>query len=192
MIPDHGQAEQETDRSRVERAAIWAQRARDLAQPFPVRPEGETLNLLGFSLMGSHYAVEVTYVCEIIYVKGITPVPRTPDFVVGVLNSHGRLLSVIDIHTWWGLPPAQLSPNSQIIVVALEGEQPDQNLELGLLVDEVTRVFPVFQESLMPVLTTQPHNVARFVRGIVLEAVTVLDLKTLLSDEQLIVQEEVN
>lgn len=168
---------------------IWTQRAQALAQPLPTEPEGETLDLLSFSLNGSHYAIEVTYVREITYLRQITPVPRTPNFIVGVFNHHGRILSVTDLHAWWGLPFAPPTQSSQVIVVATNNDYQGSFMELGLLVDEVKRIFTVFQDDLVPSLTNQQDSFARFIRGIVLKTTTVLDLKTLLSDEQLVIQE---
>jgi purine-binding chemotaxis protein CheW len=174
--------------SPAELAEIWAKRAYALAEPPPAEADGETLNLLVFILNGERYGLEVAHVREIHSLSQITPVPRTPDFVVGIFSARGRLISLIDLRRFFGLAGTGLSDQSKIIVIN-DGEGDD--LEIGLLSDEVVDVITVFQTDLEPALTTQSVGRAEFVRGITADMLVVLNVKTLLYDERLIVNQEV-
>jgi purine-binding chemotaxis protein CheW len=168
-----------------ELAEIWIRRAYELAEPPPAETTGDTLDLLVFLLNDERYGLEVTNVREIHPLEQITPVPRTPDFVVGVFSARGRLISVVDLRAFFGLPRLTLSDESKIIVTAAG------DLEVGLLADEVVDVQPIFRDELEPALTTQIGSRADFTQGIAPGMLVVLDLENLLRDKRLIVQEEV-
>jgi purine-binding chemotaxis protein CheW len=177
----NGHSKSEEEWTPEELAGIWAQRAATLAEPPPVDIQGQKLNLLAFTLGNERYAVEVSHAREIYPLEQITPVPRTPAFVVGVFSARGRLISVIDLHAFFGLPKLSLSGGSKVIVVAAGG------LEIGLLADDVTDVLTVYKDDLETSLTAQ----AEYMRGIANSMLGVLNLDVLLSSKRLIVQEEV-
>jgi purine-binding chemotaxis protein CheW len=104
--------------------------------------------------------------------------------VVGVFSARGRLTSVVDLHAFFGLPPLNHSDKSKIIVVAID------DLEVGLLADEVIDVLTVFKDDLDAALTTHADPQAEFIYGITADMLVVLELNKLLSDNRLIIQEE--
>ncbi|HNQ01753.1 MAG TPA: chemotaxis protein CheW, partial [Syntrophales bacterium] len=61
---------------------------------------------LTFSLAGEEYGIGILKVREIIGMMPITPVPRTPDFVKGVINLRGKVIPVIDLRLRFGLEAA--------------------------------------------------------------------------------------
>jgi purine-binding chemotaxis protein CheW len=172
---------------------IWTRRAAELATPPPVKPEGATLDLLVFRLSGERYGLKVNYVREIYPAEQITPVPRTPEFVVGVFSARGRLLSIVDLRAFFGLPHTGLSDASKIIVVTSGNGAHDSNghFEVGLLADEVEDVLTIFEDDLGPALSTQIGNQAEYTIGITSDMLVVLSLNALLQNKRLIVHEEV-
>ena len=160
-------------------AEIWARRAYELAKPPVAENPGESLELLTFLLCGARYGLEVTYIREILRVTAITPVPRTPDFVVGISNARGRLISVIDLHAFWGLPPLTCLDRSKIIVAALA------DLEVGLLADNVSEMTSVSKDDLEPVLLGQDDHL----QGITDKMLMILDLPAVFSDPRFIINE---
>jgi purine-binding chemotaxis protein CheW len=187
-------SEVEEELSLDELGKILARRAYTLAEPPAVETTGQTLDLLVFLLNSEQYGLEVAHVREIYPLEQLTPVPRTPDFVVGVFSARGRLISVIDLRSFLGLPT--LSPPSpherqeqrganqgKIVVVATA------DLEVGLLADEVTDVITIFKDELEPALTTQMGSHAEFAQGITPNMLVVLNMKTLLGDKRLIIHE---
>ena len=169
---------------------IWARRAYNLAEPPPAEATGQTLDLLVFRLSGERYGLEVAHVREIYPLEQLTRVPRTPNFVVGIFSARGRLISVIDLRLFLGLPAAPDNGRkggtneAKIIVVATD------DLEVGLLADDVSEVLTVFKDELEPALSSQMGNRTESTLGIAPGMLVALNLKGLLSDKRLIVSEE--
>src|SRR5438105_2245634 len=63
-----------------------------------------SLDVLEFRLGKERYAVESRYVREIIPLKTLTPLPCTPSFVAGIVNVRGRIVAVLDLKKFFGLP----------------------------------------------------------------------------------------
>ena|SRR5688572_8630562 len=180
----------EKELSPAELAEIWARRAYNLAEPPPAEASGQTLDLLVFGLSGERYGLEVAHVREIYPLEQLTRVPRTPNFVVGIFSARGRLISVIDLRLFLGLPSSLdagrkgKASETKIIVVATD------DLEVGLLADDVSEVLTVFKDELEPALTSQMGNRTESTLGIGPGMLVALNLKELLSDKRLIVSEE--
>lgn len=173
-------------------AEIWARRAYELAEEPPAEATGQTLDLLVFWLGGERYGLEVTNVREIYPLEQLTPVPRTPDFVAGVFSARGRILSVIDLRAFFGLPAIGLLDQTKIIVVTnTDLTSETAQIEVGILADEVADVVTIFEEDIQPPLTTHTGARAEYIQGIADDMLVVLNLNALLSDKGLIVQEEV-
>jgi purine-binding chemotaxis protein CheW len=122
----------------VERGAprAWVELAREAARPAgrEERPL-HAQRLLVFQLDGSPYALAIERVREIVRRRPITPVPRLPQEVLGVISLRGRVIEVIDLRRRLGLPVADGDPPSRI-VIAHDGE----GRVAGLLVDAVEAV----------------------------------------------------
>ncbi|GIK37749.1 MAG: hypothetical protein BroJett011_15820 [Chloroflexota bacterium] len=185
--------------SPAELAEIWARRAYALAQEPSAAVTGQTVTLLILRLNNERYGIEVTHVHEIYPREQLTPVPRTPGFVAGVFSARGRILSVIDLRTFFGLPAP--APNhgrgqaethqTKIVVVAnTDTTSETTQVEVGLLVDEVIDVQTIFIQEIEPPLTTQDGIHAHHIRGVTSDLLVVLDLNALLSDKQLVIKDE--
>jgi purine-binding chemotaxis protein CheW len=85
---------------------VWARRAARYAQVPIEEEEGEQVDLLLVRLGREVYGLDAQYVSVIRPVEQITRVPRVPDWVAGVVNIRGRILSVIDLRRFFGLPAA--------------------------------------------------------------------------------------
>lgn len=105
---------------------------------------GPELHLLTFVLDREEFGVPVTQVREVIRVSEITRVPQAPAHVRGVANLRGRILAVVELRSRLGLPPAELTPRSRVVVVEVRGRV------LGLLVDAVSQVTKVPEASVVP------------------------------------------
>jgi purine-binding chemotaxis protein CheW len=105
---------------------------------------GPELHLLTFLLDREEFGIPVTQVREVIRVSEITRVPQAPAYVRGVANLRGRILAVVELRSRVGLPPAELTPRSRIVVLEVRGRV------LGVLVDAVCQVTKVPQASVAP------------------------------------------
>ncbi len=92
---------------------------------------------LSFVLAGEIYGLRILRVREIIGMTDITAVPRTPEFVKGVINLRGRVVPVIDARLKFGMSAAEPTDRTCIIVVDI-GET-----DVGLIVDEVSEVVDI-------------------------------------------------
>lgn len=100
--------------------------------------------LVVFQLSGETYGIEIANVHEIIRMQDITDIPRTPDFVEGVINLRGRIIPVIDLRKRFGLEVSEYTQASRIIVVEVEG------VTVGMIVDSVSEVLRLPTNNIEP------------------------------------------
>ena len=96
---------------------------------------------LTFALGREEYGLEILKVREIFGYMDITAVPRTPEYVKGVINLRGQVISVIDLRTRFGMPSAPRTEHTCIIVVEINSH--GQKLNLGVVVDRVSEVLSI-------------------------------------------------
>lgn len=96
---------------------------------------------LTFDLAEEEYGLEILRVREIIGMMGITPVPRTPDFVLGVINLRGKVIPVADLRLKFGLP--YKDPDDRTCVIVVEVANKDTTVQMGIVVDRVNEVVDV-------------------------------------------------
>jgi len=97
---------------------------------------------LSFRLSKEEYGIAILRVREIIGMVDVTPLPRTPDFVRGVINLRGRIIPVIDLRRRFGMAPIEPNGESCIVVVDV-GRDADSTFRVGCLVDSVSEVLSV-------------------------------------------------
>jgi purine-binding chemotaxis protein CheW len=110
------------------------------------------------------FGVDIFAVREIVRVQEITQVPGTPEFVLGVINLRGRVISVVDLGHQLGLAATEITPTSRILVIQLEGAS------VGFLVDAATSVIKVSAD-----LIEAPPEMIAGVRADYLEGVAKLE-----------------
>jgi len=103
---------------------------------------------LTFELGGEIYGLEILKVQEIIGIMAITRVPRTPDFVRGVINLRGKVIPVVDLRLKFGLEKKEDTERTCIIVVQVGHS--DSLITMGLIVDEVSEVLDIQAEQIEP------------------------------------------
>ncbi|MGC8833106.1 MAG: chemotaxis protein CheW [Armatimonadota bacterium] len=97
---------------------------------------------LTFFLAGEEYGLEILKVHEIIGMMDITPVPRTPDFIRGVINLRGKIIPIVDLRVKFGMEAADTTDETCIIVVQTNGVQ------MGIVVDRVSEVLDIASEEI--------------------------------------------
>jgi purine-binding chemotaxis protein CheW len=101
---------------------------------------------LTFLLGEELYAVSILKVKEIIEYDEVTPMPMMPDFICGAINIRGRAVPVIDLAARLGLSGADISRRTCIVVVEVQGG--DQMMNVGVIVDSVSRVINLKPEDI--------------------------------------------
>ena len=96
---------------------------------------------LTFTLAGEEYGIGIRKIKEIIGVMPVTSVPRTPDYVKGVINLRGKVIPVIDLRLRFGLDSVEHTDRTCIIVVEIQGGA--GKLVIGIVVDSVSEVLNI-------------------------------------------------
>ena len=131
----------------------------------PMREERKaaeaTEHLATFFLAREEYGVDVRLVQEIIRVSEITPVPRAPGFIKGVINLRGRIIPVVDLKRKLNLGEVEeAARQSRIVVVKVRDRL------IGLLVDGASQVLKVPVASIEPPPEEVVEIDANYVRGV--------------------------
>lgn len=100
---------------------------------------------LSFQLSKEEYGIAILRVREIIGMVDVTPLPRTPDFVRGVINLRGRIIPVIDLRRKFGMAPAEATNETCVIVVDV-GRDAESAFRVGCIVDTVSEVLTIGAE----------------------------------------------
>jgi purine-binding chemotaxis protein CheW len=103
---------------------------------------------LTFKLASEEYGLEIMKVREIIGIMDITKLPRTPDFVKGVINLRGKVIPVVDLRLKFGLEEIDYTDKTCIIVVEIGGN--GDTYQMGIIVDAVSEVMNVSIDELEP------------------------------------------
>ena len=101
---------------------------------------------LTFSLSNEEYGIEILKIKEIVGMIDITPVPRTPDFIKGVVNLRGKVIPVMDLRIKFSLKAMDYTERTCIIVVEIGGEV--GKVMIGIVVDTVSEVLNIKPEEI--------------------------------------------
>jgi purine-binding chemotaxis protein CheW len=137
----------------------------------------ETLQLVSFQLDGELYGIEITKVREIILIAEITRIPQTPHYVTGLINLRNSVIPVIDLRSLFGLPEAETTDESRIMVLQSSGKT------TGIVVDAVSEVLRVKRDEIAPPPSTVAGLGRDYLTGLVRldkELLILLDIDTLL------------
>jgi len=134
-----------------------------------------------FQLAEQNYGVDIAGVYEIIRMENITRVPRAPSFVEGVINLRGRIIPVIDLRKRFGMPAAEHTRASRIVIVEMGGTT------VGMVVDAVLEVLRIPASSIEPPPPVIHGIEAAYLRGIALwddRLIILLNLERILYDKE--------
>jgi len=194
---DWNEVKQRLETARVAIERIWAptaeetkrvleERAKALArEPARTEVEDEWIEVMEFTLAHERYAIASEHVREVYPLEELTPLPCTPTFVLGIVNLRGEILSIIDIKEFFDLPKKGLTDLNKVIV--LESE----DMMFGIVADAIGGVRRILRADIQPSLPTLTGIREDYLQGVTAERVVVLDAGKLLSDEKLIVNEQV-
>lgn len=96
---------------------------------------------LTFRLAKEEYGIEILHVQEIIGMVPVTQVPKTPDFVRGVINLRGKVIPIVDLRLKFGMDSAEDTEKTCIVVAQISGVA--GHITMGFIVDEVSEVLDI-------------------------------------------------
>jgi purine-binding chemotaxis protein CheW len=118
---------------------------------------------LTFLLGDEIFSLEISKVREVLDYTIITRVPRMPAYLQGVINLRGSVVPVVDLRLKFGMPEADVTVSTCIIIV--EAMVNDELVILGLLADSVQEVLELDQENIKPAPRIGTKLDTRFIKG---------------------------
>jgi purine-binding chemotaxis protein CheW len=143
--------------------------------------EDQVLQYVTFRLDDETYGINVMQIQEVLRYSEIAPVPGAPHYVLGIINLRGNVVTVIDTRTRFGLPEAEVTDQTRIVVLELEGQV------VGVLVDSVAEVVYLKQSEVETAPNVGNDESARFIQGVCNkngELIILVEFEKMLSEEE--------
>jgi purine-binding chemotaxis protein CheW len=147
-------------------------------------PSSGAEQFLTFVLGGEEYGVTILQVQGIQGWDRVTPIPNTPEYILGVINLRGAIVPIVDLRRRFGMPAAEFGPTTVVIVVRVTQENRNERT-LGLVVDAVSEVCSVGADSRKPAPDFGSGIKTDFVKGLATvenRMVILLDIDRLVSE----------
>ena len=141
----------------------------------------QVLQWVTFQLEDETYGINVMQVREVLRYSEIAPVPGAPDYVLGIINLRGNVVTVIDTCQRFGLPPIEITDNTRIVII-----ETNQQV-IGILVDAVAEVVYLKQSEIESTPNVGNEETAKFIQGVSHredELLILVDLNKLLGEEE--------
>jgi purine-binding chemotaxis protein CheW len=122
-----------------------------------------TRQYLTFQLDDEVFAIDVANVREILEFNSVTRVPKSPEYMRGVINLRGSVVPVFDMRLKFGMTGTERTINTCIVVVEVSYEGED--IIIGALVDSVQEVFELEADQIEPAPKIGTHLRTEFIRG---------------------------
>ena len=106
------------------------------------------LLLVTFSLGEGAFGINADLVQEVVKVSALTPVHHAPEYVLGIRNLRGRVVTVLDLRTRLDLGISTRAPENRVLIIDWQGEP------IGLLVDRIADTISLAPDK----IESTPHN----------------------------------
>ncbi|HAS2964653.1 TPA: chemotaxis protein CheW, partial [Vibrio cholerae] len=120
----------------------------------------EVLQWVTFQLEEETYGINVMQVREVLRYTEIAPVPGAPDYVLGIINLRGNVVTVIDTRSRFGLMQGEITDNTRIIVIESERQV------IGILVDSVAEVVYLRSSEIDSTPSVGTDESSKFIQGV--------------------------
>jgi purine-binding chemotaxis protein CheW len=121
------------------------------------------IQFLTFKLRDEIFALDISRVREVLDFTVVTKVPRTPDFMRGVINLRGCVVPVIDLRLKFGMTATEKTVNTCVII--LEVEVDNETVILGVLADSVQEVMDLDTDHIEPAPRIGTRLRTDFIKG---------------------------
>lgn len=144
--------------------------------------ESNLVKVLAFQLVHEIYGIELEHVRAVHPLKEMTFIPGTPDFIPGIINVRGEIISIVDFKKIFDLPMGEPSRHAQIIIIH------SRELEFGIQADQVLGVKEIPESDIQPTLPTLTGIRLQYLKGVTGDGMVILDGKKILSDKTMLIQ----
>ncbi len=134
-----------------------------------------------YKLAGDDYGVDIMKVKEISEYKQSIKVPKTPEFVDGIINLRGDITPIIDLKKRFNLEDKGITSDTRIIVINIKDKQ------VGFIVDEASQVLRISEEDIEPAPELVAGIDKKYISGVGKlddRIIIILDLEYILSDDE--------
>ncbi|MDP5032718.1 MAG: chemotaxis protein CheW [Paraglaciecola sp.] len=141
----------------------------------------DVLQWVTYKLGEETYGINVMQVQEVLRYTEIAPVPGAPDYVLGIINLRGNVVTVIDTRSRFGLPSSEISDNSRIVII-----ESDEQV-VGIMVDSVAEVVYLRSSEIDSAPNVGTEESAKFIQGVSNrdgQLLILVDLNKLLNDDE--------
>ena len=139
------------------------------------------LQYVTFKLDEETYGINVMQIQEALRYTEIAPVPGAPDYVLGIINLRGNVVTVIDTRKRFGLSEAEVSDHTRIVVIEVDSQV------VGILVDSVAEVVYLRQSEMESAPNVGNEESAKFIQGVCNkngELIILVEFEKLMSEEE--------
>lgn len=146
---------------------------------------------LSFQLGDESFATNVGVVLNILEMLKITKIPRSPEYMKGVVNLRGEVLPVIDLRMKFGMEACSITSNTCILVMEMMLDE--EEIKIGALVDAVREVHEITTEEILPPPTIGSKYRSEFITGMYKDGdsfLMILDMQKIFSLNELTVLAE--
>lgn len=164
---------------------ILRRRAQELKLTESTEIQGEDLvDLICFTIGTTRFGFTVREVQEIQPLTDFTPIPCTPDFILGAANLRGNILTLLDLKKFLGLPEEGLQDARRVIVIH------STVYLIGIVVRDVFDLVRVPVQNILPPLASEGGIDSRYVRGLLPDLSVILKGSAILEDPRIVLDEE--
>jgi len=167
--------------------AILAERAKQLSLAYTVEEAGEKIDVILFQLGGDNFAVETKFVNEIRPMTEITPVPCTPDFVLGIASVRGLNYSVLDIRNSLNAEERSFTEETMLMILS------SRDLDVCIVIDRVLQKRTVLKREIKTAAAGQAVS-RSFIDGVIFvndQMVSIINWEKYLAENNITVNEEI-
>ena len=159
-------------------------RARELARKPESKDDiGARIEIVEFTMAHERYGIESRFVREVHPLRELTPLPGTPAFVLGIVNLRGRVVSLVDLKKFFGLPAKGLSDTNHVVLLA------SPKMEFGILADTMLGVRGLPADELQGDFPTFTGHRKDYLLGVARDGTIVLNAEQILGDPKIVVQD---
>ncbi len=163
---------------------ILKERAKKVARKVATAQQSITETpVVEFLLFPEKYAVEAAFVREVLTLKEITPIPGTPEYVMGVINFRGSIISIINLKMLFGLSGKGLTEMNKAILLR------NDQMEFGLIADGIIGSVTVALDQLAAPPLTLSDIGAEFMTGLTKSGAIMLDAARMLESKMLLINQ---
>jgi purine-binding chemotaxis protein CheW len=151
----------------------------------------DTSQYLNFTLGKEVFALDISSVREVLELTTVTKIPRTPDYMCGVINLRGHAVPVMDMRLKFGMPVTEHTVDTCIIIVEVEFE--GERIIMGGKVDSVREVFDLTSDGIEAAPRMGTSINTDYIKGIGKQEdgfVIILDIGKVFSAEEMALAKE--